>query len=320
MMALMRSRREVVVHVGVAAGDVVLWRGSRGFTPDDLALVTATARAFPALSRAELAKTLCEILPWKAPNGHLRDEACLLFLAHLERTEGLVLPPLEPRAPQRPSTGWGEPPPRPNVHAALRDVKPVTVEPVPHAEQRLWNAMIDAYHPLGFRRAFGAHQRYWVYGQVEGTRLILGGLLFAAAAKALDPRDRFIGWDVATRNRFRHHIVANSRFLLIPGVAVTHLASFVLARALSRLRADYRLRYGYAPALVETFVEPPWHGTCYRAAGFVPLGATQGRGRQDRHHRRAVAVKEVLVRPLGRNWRSHLVREDRPDMEAWDDA
>ena len=91
MMALMPGCREVVVRVQVAADDVVLWRGSRGFTPDDLALITATAGAFPALSRAELAKTLCEILPWKAPNGHLRDEACLLLLAHLERTQGLAV-------------------------------------------------------------------------------------------------------------------------------------------------------------------------------------------------------------------------------------
>ena len=101
--------------------------------------------------------------------------------------------------------------------------------------------------------------------------------------------------------------MANSRYLLLPEVAVPHLASHVLALALRRLAGDWMRRYGYAPILAETFVERPWAGTCYRAANWVCLGETAGRGRQDRAHAKAVTVKAVWVYPLVRDWRVRLL-------------
>lgn len=305
----------------MASEQVVTWRGGRSFTQAELDLIFLTAREYPGLSRTELASTLCEILPWKAPNGKIKKEACMLLLEHLEETQGLVLPGKQPQSSHTQRTDWGDPPPCPSIHASLKEVKPVKVELVDPSDRHLWNAMMAAYHPLGFRRAFGAHLRYFVYGHLDGSPVILGGLLFAAAAKTLLPRDAFIGWDRTERPRFLHHVVSNSRYLILPGVHVPHLASFVLARALSRLQDDYRTRYGYAPSLVETFIEPPWRGTCYRAAGFLLLGTTQGRGRQDRHHRYAESVKQVLVRPLSRHWKRDLFTEDVPvPEEVWEDA
>lgn len=298
----------------------MFWRGSRPFTQADLDLIEQTARAYPRLSRGELAGTLCEILPWLAPNGRPRQAACLTLLAELERSRGLMLPAIEARAGYHERTDFGAPPPAPVVQASLAAIRPVTVDRVEAAWRDQWSAMIQSYHPLGFRRAFGAHVRYFVRGQVGGERVILGGLLFAAAAAALASRDTFIGWDRPTRSRYRHHLIANSRYLILPTVQVPHLASHALALALHRVGADYEEIYGYRPALVETFIEPPWRGTCYLACGFIVLGETQGRGRQDRYHRASESVKRVLVRPLGRRWRDDLLRDDPPPREDDFDA
>jgi hypothetical protein len=140
---------------------------------------------------------------------------------------------------------------------------------------------------MGYQRAFGAHQRYWIRGQVAGEQVILGGLLFGAAAKSIAVRDAWVGWTPMQQQQFRYRIVANSRFLILPGVKVPHLASHALA--VRRLRGDLLRRFGYEPVLVETFVAPPWRGTCYRAANWVypgpdrrvgdgKTGSTPGRG------------------------------------------
>ena len=94
----------------MATDDVLFWRGSRPFTHSDLDLIGQTAKEFPGLSRKELAGTLCEVLPWLAPSGRPRMDACLLLLAELERSRGLALPPIEARADQRVRTDWGAPP------------------------------------------------------------------------------------------------------------------------------------------------------------------------------------------------------------------
>jgi transposase len=213
----------------------------------------------------------------------------------------------------------GEALPAMEVVAALADVRPVSVEPVPGHEQAVWDATMAAHHAQGFRRAFGAHQRYWIYGQVAGQRVILGGLLFAAAARHVAVRDVWLGWTPLQRKRFRYRVVANSRFLIRQGVQVPHLASHALALALRRLPADWRSRFGYEPVVVETFVRPPWRGTCYRAANWLHLGQSKGTGRQDRRYREPGSVKHVFVYPLTPNFREALVRPGTSERSgAWE--
>ena len=285
-----------------------LWVGSRKITAEDLELIRWTVRRFGALSRTELAETLCENLPWKAPNGRPKIAACVGLLQRLAAAGEVVLPALRIEGRQVAAVERrGTAPASPVVHSTLAALRPVRVDPVAREEGPAWNAMMANYHPLGFRRAFGAHQKYWVHDTATGRPRVLGGLLFAAAAKALAVRDAWIGWSAAERRRGLQRIVANSRYLLLPDVVVPHLASHVLALALRRLRGDWARRYGFAPALCETFVEQPWTGTCYRAANWLCLGETAGRGRQDRRHARAVPIKTVWVYPLGRDWRARLV-------------
>jgi len=303
----------------MSEAEAVLWVGSRMFTAADLELIRWTVRRFETLSRSELAQTLCETLPWKAPNGQLKIDACVGLLARLAAAGVVTLPAPRGTSPRTPAERMGTAPPSPSIQAGLREIQPVRVEPVLEEERLGWNAMMASYHPLGFRRAFGAHQRYWVRDAATGGPRVLGGLLFAAAAKALAVRDEWIGWSAQERRRCLHRVVANSRYLLLPDVAVPHLASHVLALALRRLAGDWVRRYGYAPVLAETFVERPWAGTCYRAANWRYLGETAGRGRQDRAHARAVTVKTVWVYPLVQDWRARLVAPPEvPADREWD--
>ncbi len=134
----------------------------------------------------------------------------------------------------------------------------------------------------------------------------LGGLRFAAAAQKLQARDTWIGWDATTRARCRARIVNNSRFLILPRVHIPHLASHVLGLATRRIRADWLARYGFAPVLLETFVEEPWRGTCYAAANWHCVGLTAGRGRNSRTKQATLPKKSIWLYPLGRHWRDAL--------------
>jgi hypothetical protein len=215
------------------------------------------ALRFGQLSRWELAATVCENLPWKAPNGHLKVNMCCQLLEIMDGDGLIDLLPKKAQAPVAyepkvlPLSGTP-------VECPLSSLRPVTVDPVSLEEQPLWNATMDAHHPLGYRRPFGANQRYWIRSR---ENQILGLILFAVPAKALADRNTWIGWTSLDRRRFLHRIVSNSRFLILPGAHIQHLASHVLALATRRLRTDWQERYGYAPALIETFVMPPHRGT-----------------------------------------------------------
>lgn len=163
--------------------------------------------------------------------------------------------------------------------------------------------MMHTHHPLGAGPRCGAQIRYLI----ESPAGVLGGLSFSAAAWRLAARDRWIGWDDASRAAGLSKIVANSRFLILPTVTVPNLASHVLSTATSRLAADWQTCYSISPVLVETFVDGTcYHGTCYRAANWISLGQTQGRGRQDSSHSATGVPKNIWVFPLQRHWRSHL--------------
>src|SRR4030067_480152 len=164
-------------------------------------------------------------------------------------------------------------------------------------------AMMQAHHPLGAGPLCGAQLRYLVACEAG----VGGAWSFSAPAWRLAPRDAWIGWDDATRQAGLSKVVTNSRFLILPGVRVPHLASHVLSQALKRLAREWQLRYGITTVLVETFVDRArYRGTCYRAANWILLGQTQGRGRQDRRHARNGAIKDIWVYPLHTQWRTHL--------------
>jgi len=261
----------------------------------------------PGLSRTALSRRVCAWLDWSSPNGHWKEMSCRVALARLERAGmirrpregGLSAPP--PRPPRR-RAGWR----KARVERSLEELQPVQVVPVGSAASgtaRTWNELLDRYHPQGAGPLCGAQMRYALRSH---TGEWLGGLAFSAAAWRVAARDLWIGWSDAARREHLPRVIANSRFLLLPGLRVPHLASHVLGQALRRVGRDWQERYGYAPYLVETFVEAAQAGTCYRAANWQALGVTQGRGRQDRRHQHPASVKQVWVYALHPQARQRL--------------
>ena len=294
----------------------------RRFSSSDFRLIRELARDFSALSLTELASTLCELLDWKRPNGKLKYKECRAVLEQLQ-AEGLVsLPAVRKTAPSRPRkiVVCSESDARPPLTGTARDYTPLLLERVEGVElSSLWNQFIDRYHYLRFRVPFGANLRYLVHSERKPAEY-LACLLFSSPAWKMAPRDAWIGWNEQQRKRNLQYIVCNSRFLVLPWISVRGLASKILSLAARQLPEDWQKQYGYHPLLLETLVDPSrFRGTCYRAANWVHLGRTQGRGRMDRDNRaRDRTVKDIYVFPLCRDARRRLCQSQTPAAAATD--
>ena len=256
-------------------------------------------------SRSDLGRRICEEFSFIDVRGRPQLAGCMKALGALAgRVPGIALPP--PRAPairNRPrqlEADVPEPEPVPAHPARIRDLEVIVVANAAH--RTLWNTLIAREHPHGMTTFAGRQVRYLV-GSAHGW---LGAAGFSAAALRVAARERWVGWDDEGRRTHLDRVVCLSRFLIRPCVHCPHLASHVLGRILRRLPGDFEQRYGYRPYLVESFADEGYDGTCLRAANFLCIGTTEGRGRQDREHRRAKTVKTVLVRELQRSWRTKL--------------
>jgi len=177
------------------------------------------------------------------------------------------------------------------------------------SDSALWNELIERYHYLGHKPLPGDQIRYLVFGRGH----LLAALGFGAAAWKVAPRDRFIGWTPDQRRANLHRVANNARFLILPWVTVRNLASRILAASAKRLPRDWENRYGYQPCLLETFVQRDrFRGTCYRAANWIYVGDTQGRGKLDRQHRHALPIKHVYLYPLHKHFRQKLRANAEP--------
>jgi len=298
-------------------------------TESELDLIRRITREFAKLTVTELAATLCELLEWRRPNGGLKSRECYLFLLELQRRGWLPwLPAVQPR-PQRVRPAKAEPPdPLPAaLMGPLGQYRPIRLERIEDAEQRrLFRQYLDRYHYLGYRAPYGAQLRYWVRA-AQPELPPLAALLFTSAAWRMAPRDQFIGWSEEVRPGNLPLVINNSRFLILPWGRIPHLASHILARAARQLRPDWRERYGVDPVLMETLVDRErYSGTCYRAANWVSVGFTQGRGRMDRSGKGQGSRKEILLYPLDRRWQGRLcsipaeravIAEPNSEEEAW---
>ena len=271
---------------------------------EGLTRISALIASEPFPHRTALAKRVCTEFRFHDARGVPQLATCLKALRTLHARGSIQLPPPVRHGgrgtPRR--LGHPVPPPR-SVPPLVNQVQGLRLQLVRSDTQRLaWNELIAREHPRGAACHVGAQLRYLLLSD-HG---ILGALGFAAAALALADRDRFIGWDPDLRQRQLHRLANLSRFLVRPAVHCRNLASKALALCLRRLPADFRLRYGYAPLLLETFVERDRHdGTCFKAANWIPVGQTAGRGRHAPHRAR-VSVKSILLYPLRPDWRQAL--------------
>ena len=289
--------------------DLLVRYCGRDFPACEIGTIRALIADHPAANRARLSRLVCEAVAWRRPDGRLKEMSCRVAMLRMQDHGLIQLPPPQKRnnngKPYRRRTPQAEPELFSPVASAgaLADLRlePVTDRPQSH----LWNEYIDRYHYLGYQPLPGAQLRY--FARAEGRILALLG--FGAAAWKTAPRDTFIGWTRAQRESRLHLLVNNARFLILPWVTSKHLASKLLGMAARLLPLDWQHRYGYRPVLLETFVEKKrFAGICYKAANWLCVGETQGRGKLDQAHTHILPLKTVWVYPLFPNFRQFLAR------------
>ena len=277
----------------------------RIFTVEEIEQIRGLIASHPQHHRAELSRLVCDELGWLRVDGRRKDMSCRVAMLRMEKDGLITLPP--------PLKGNGNGRNRPRLARASEPREPISgsvgslaqlsLRPVDTPrESSLWNELVERYHYLGYKPLPGAQIRYLVFTGDD----LLAALGFGAAAWKVAPRDQFIGWTAEQRERNLHLIVNNARFLILPWITVRYLASRLLAMVAKQLPQDWLVRYGFRPVLLETFVQRDrFRGTCYRAANWIYVGETQGRGKLDRHRQNSLPVKDVYLYPLHRHsWKN----------------
>jgi Domain of unknown function (DUF4338) len=282
----------------------------RLFSGQELKLIEEIAHDYAGLAVTEMARTLCELLGWKRVNGRLKDQECRHLLEHLQAQGWLRLPSLRnsgPRGPRQIQLSEASAP-QARVEGGAGELEPLEFEVVEKRKaSQLWTELIERHHYLRYRVPVGASVRYLVRSSQKGAG-VLACLLWSSPAWKMAARDEWIGWNAEQRARNLQLIVNNSRFLVLPWVHIKGLASKILAQSARHLPIDWEHRYGCRPLLLETLVDAQkFRGTCYRAANWIRVGQTSGRGRMDREHKAdGRAVKDIYLYPLTSNTRQRL--------------
>ena len=275
---------------------------------NEIAVIVGT---FPKLTRTELANTICELFAWKRPTGKLKTVECRQFLERLEAKGIFRLPACRiqyTRQKKWTADRTKRTDRQSTFSTTLNELSPIMLNRVQNSSQRqLWCEYVDRYHYLGYRIPFGAQLRYFIQSGIDQTSL--GCMQFSSPAWRMAARDQWIGWSDEQRRRNLQKIITNSRFLIFPWVQVKNLASSVLSLAAKTVPQDWIDCYGRRPVLIETLVDgKQYSGTCYRAANWVYVGETAGRGRMDRHNKRmGMAVKDIYLYPLSKKFRRELM-------------
>ena len=280
----------------------------RRLSAADLAQIQTLLAENPSWHRTLLARELCAQWGWYNGTGRLNDMACRTLLLKLPTRGWIQLPPrqgpsVNDRRNRRPAQiDYDERP----LRSPLASLRPLHVDVVSSGspEAALCQGLLQRYHYLGQRNGVGENLKYLVR---ERQGRPVACLLFGSAAWRCQPRDAFIGWTSTERQRRLSLVTHNTRFLILPWVQTPHLASHLVSLITRRLSRDWQAKYGHPIHLVETFVERErFAGTCYRAAGWVSVGATTGRGRNAPSLAPQGPVKEVYLRPLRADFRTRL--------------
>jgi len=284
------------------------WRyRGRAVTAEDILFIRAFIAAHPDASRRRLSALLCEAWQWKQANGAPCDMICRGLLLMLHRAGEIELPAVR-QTSLNPFVRRERPQPplidRTPVSGSLGQLGPIELTQVRRtAQEPLFNSLIEHHHYLGYEQPVGEHLKYLVWAQGRP----IACLAWSSAPRHLGSRDRYIGWSAEARRRNIRFIAYNTRFLILPWVTVPHLASYLLGRMARLLSQDWERLYGHPIYFLETFVDPErFRGTCYRAANWVMLGRTTGRGKDDHTNRPNRSIKEVLALPVHRRFRELL--------------
>jgi hypothetical protein len=286
----------------------------RQFSEEQLEQVRALIAASPNSSRTAISRQVCQLLNWRKADGGWKEVSCRVALLRMQEDGWLTLPP-----PRRKSNNGRRSPvrtqaaePQPLQEFSLPQLGRLRLEIVTRERSALWNEYIDRYHYLGYTPLVGAQLRYLVYA--EDRLLALFG--YGASAWRLKPRDCWIGWNDAQRQAGLPRVVGQARFLILPWIRCPNLASKLLSLSATQLSTDWEQRYGIRPWLLESFVDTSrYDGICYRAANWIDVGQTQGRGKKDRHRRARLSRKQVYLYPLCKNCRKRFANENSGQRE-----
>jgi hypothetical protein len=280
----------------------------RRIDADDLDQIRGLIAQEGERGRSYISSQLCELWDWRQANGQFRQIACRGLLLELD-AKGLIELPARLRGVRQPGyrNRIGTPqrieqaPLCGSIGAVVHQIRLERVQGRPQLQ--LFKDLVGTYHYLGYRQATGAQLKYVAYYRSQP----IACLSFGPAAYQLEPRDQWIGWERERRLERLHWLVNNDRFLILPWVQVSGLASFLLGQAVRRLRADWQQVYRHDVALAESFIQTGrFAGTCYASAHWQCVGVTRGRGRNDRLNRRAAPVKSIWLYPLRQDFREIL--------------
>jgi hypothetical protein len=287
--------------------EVLLTHRGKRITEQDVTFIREMISQNSEESRRLLSQRLCQAWGWRQPNGALRDMVCRGLMLMLHRAGHIELParrknPLNPLADRR-KPALVEIDPHP-LQGSLCWVLPLEIRQVRRtALEKLCDSLIEQYHYLGYCQPVGEHLKYLVFAHQRP----IACMVYSSAPRHIGCRDRFIGWPAAVRRQNLHLIAYQSRFLILPWVHVSYLASHLLGRIARLLPADWRRIYQHPVYFQETFVDPErFKGTCYRAANWLYLGKTTGRGKNDHTHKPNRSIKAVWGYPLCRDFRARL--------------
>ena len=127
------------------------------------------------------------------------------------------------------------------IAGTLKELRPIELQQVRRTgDEPLFNSLMEQHHYLQYEQPVGEHLKYLAWAQGRP----IACLAWSSAPRHLGSRDRYIGWSAEARRRNIRFIAYNTRFLILPWVAVPHLASHILGRMAAilsrRLGTDVR--------------------------------------------------------------------------------
>lgn len=286
-------------------GEQIRYRG-KTYSSTEISEIREVIAAHRDRSRWFISREICRRWNWTQSNGVLKDMVCRGLLLRLEAQNLIELP-----AAKRPSPypGRRKPPAievdQTPIEGKLSDLKPIELLQVRRTPlEKRYQALIEQYHYLGYSRPVGEHLEYMANSQNRP----LACIGWCSAPRHIGCRDRYLGWNQEQRIRSLSLVVINTRFLILPWVRVPHLASHLLGTMARRITRDWQELYRHEVVWLESFVDPErgFFGTCYKAANWIYLGQTTGRGKDDQTHKANRSLKAVWGYPLRRDFRQVL--------------
>jgi len=280
---------------------------NRKITSRDLKFIQIVVHEYWDKGRTHISRVLCQKWNWVQPNGRLKDMACRELLLTLHRKGLLNYPPpkivrLNKRKVVKNIKVDTTP-----ISCNISDLGPVQVKMVRHTDlEQLYDSLIDQYHYLGYVQIVGNHLKYMAFSGDIPVACIGWG----SAAWAVQSREEFIGWTKDVKNKNLHFVMNNTRFLILPWVAIKCLASKVLSLNIKRISSDWLKIYNYPLYMLETFVEQSrFKGICYQASNWIRVGETKGTSKKGHKHMKHGKIKDVYLYPLDKNFK-RLLRND----------